>query len=225
MSVLTAARRRRPPQRRTYLAAAARRAQILDVAKSMFARRGYHDANVADICKAARIGRGTLYQYFENKRSVLLALMEDLAARLARLLEARPRVAAMPEVSRAPAELIAAFCERRLRELLDAVFVDEPTLRLLLREARGMDGAVDEVIATIDKLVLAAMEDDLRAAQRFGLLRAVDLRLTAQYLLGGVEKMVLTALTGDAPVDLDAIVHVAIQLELFGILNPPGGRR
>src|SRR6516165_8027205 len=135
------------PLKRSYLRADDRRAQILDVAKRVFAERGYHDANVADICKAARIGRGTLYQYFENKRSVLLALMEDLAARLARLLEARPRVAAMPEVSRAPAELIAAFCERRLRELLDAVFVDEPTLRLLLREARGMDGAVDEVIA------------------------------------------------------------------------------
>ena len=51
-----------------------RRAQILDVAKRDFVRRGYHVANVADICKEAQIGRGTLYQYFGNKRAVMLAL-------------------------------------------------------------------------------------------------------------------------------------------------------
>src|SRR5688572_13620189 len=88
MSVLTPSRRRR----RSYLPADARRAQILDVAKSVFARRGYHEANVADICEAARIGRGTLYQYFDNKRAVMLALMEEIEERIARVLDERPPV-------------------------------------------------------------------------------------------------------------------------------------
>ncbi len=210
----------KPARRRTYLKADDRRAQILDVAKGVFAQRGYRVANVADICAAARIGRGTLYQYFENKQAVLLAVMEELAARVKRVLENRPKVASISHARHAPVEMIVEFCQTRLRALLDAVFVDESALRLILREARGLDGTVDRVIATIDELLFAALETDLRAAQKAGVLRSGDARLMARYILGGVEKMVLTALAGDEKIDLDEIVQVAVQLELFGLLHP-----
>lgn len=206
-------------RRRTYLRADLRRAQILDVAKDVFARRGYRVANIADICEAARIGRGTLYQYFENKQAVLLALMEDLAVRVRGVLERRVKVAAIPAVGEVPPEVIIGFCKKRLRELLDAVFVDEPTLRLLLREARGLDGAVDRVIDLIDGLVLSAMVDDVRAGQEAGAVRPGDPLLFARFMLGGVEKLVLAALAADEPIDLDAIVDTAVPLELFGILK------
>ena len=39
--------------------------------------------------------------------------------------------------------LIVSFCRARLREMLAAVFADEETLRLLLRDARGLDGVVE----------------------------------------------------------------------------------
>jgi AcrR family transcriptional regulator len=214
MSVLRQGRRRR-----TYLRAEDRRAQILSVAKGVFAENGYHRANIADICKAARIGRGTLYQYFDNKREVMVALMEEIEERIARVLSTRPRVAMMDGVDRVPRSLIAAFCKKRLRELLDAVFVDENTLRLVLREARNLDGYVDRVIADIDERVLAALEDDLRAAQAAGVMRKVDLKLSARYIVGGVEKLVLSALAEDTPVDLEAIVDAAVELELFGLLK------
>jgi hypothetical protein len=67
--------------------------------------------------------------------------------------------------------------------------------------------------------VLAALQDDLAAAQRAGVMRKVDLTLTARYIVGGVEKLVLTALAGSGPVDLDAIVDAAVELELFGLLK------
>jgi TetR/AcrR family fatty acid metabolism transcriptional regulator len=219
MSVLTSSSAPRR-KRRTYLKADVRRAQILDVAKDVFATRGYRSANVADICAAARIGRGTLYQYFDNKQDVLLALMEDLAQRVKRVLDERPKLANLKLAKGAPVPLVRDFCQRRLRALLDAVFVDEPTLRLILRDARGLDGAVDRVIAMIDELVGAAAEDDLRAAQKAGMLRPGDTKLMARWLLGGVEKLVLYALQEDEPVDLDGIVTACVDMELFGLLAP-----
>src|SRR5205809_4576480 len=98
MSVSAGGRRKK----RTYLAGPRRRAQILDVAKDVFVRRGYRVANVGDICKAAQIGRGTLYQYFANKRAVLVAVMEDLAGRIGQVLANRPRVADIPDAGHAP---------------------------------------------------------------------------------------------------------------------------
>jgi hypothetical protein len=126
----------------------------------------------------------------------------------------------MKWATKVPAPMIRDFCKKRLRELLDAVFVDEQTLRLILREARGLDGAVDRVIAMIDELVFGALEVDLRAAQKAGVLRAGSIKLMARYLLGGVEKLVLLALAEESPVDLDAIVTVAVEMELFGLLSP-----
>lgn len=209
----------RARRKRTYLRADDRRAQILDVAKAVFAERGYHEANVADICAAARIGRGTLYQYFDNKRDVLLAVIEDIVARIRDVLARRPPIEPVPGMERTPAALVVAFCKKRVREMLDAIFQDEATLRLLLRDARGLDGAVDEMLARVDEALLGALERDLRAAASTGLMRAVDPRLAALYILGGVEKIVLAALASNDPVDLDRIVDVAVDLELFGLLN------
>src|SRR5260370_1358208 len=48
----------------------ARRAQVLRHAKRIFARKGYHRTNVADIIARARIARGTFYLYFQNKKDL-----------------------------------------------------------------------------------------------------------------------------------------------------------
>ena len=66
--------------RRTYLPAAERRDQILDCALEAFAEGGYHATSIADVCSRAGIGRGTLYQYFADKRALLQALAERITA-------------------------------------------------------------------------------------------------------------------------------------------------
>ncbi|MSP24672.1 MAG: TetR/AcrR family transcriptional regulator [Myxococcales bacterium] len=205
--------------KRTYLPANARRAQILSCARAVFATRGFHVASVADICSAAGIGRGTLYQYFSNKREVLEAVLEELFERVKGELATRPAVSQLDGVEVAPPALITAFCANRLRRMLDVVFVDEASLRLLLRWARGLDGGIDTILARIDDLVLGALVADLEAARRMGVIECPEPELAARFVLGGVEKLVLTALASDAPVDLGRIVSVATDIHLSGLLS------
>jgi AcrR family transcriptional regulator len=205
--------------KRTYLAAEARRAQILECARGVFARRGYHVASIADICEAAGIGRGTLYQYFANKHEVFSAVIAELAQGIRAVTEHRTPLDAVSGAEFAPPKLIEAFCSQRLRRLLEAVFVDEASLRLLLREARGLDGGIDAIIQSIDRVVLGALVDDLTSAHELGVIDCPDPALTAEFVLGGVEKMVLRALEHDEPVDLDAIVRVATHIQLNGLLS------
>jgi hypothetical protein len=115
--------------------------------------------------------------------------------------------------------MVATFTARRMREVLDAVFIDEATLRLVLRDARGLDGAVDKLIARIDAILLDAMTKDLAIAQKAGILRAGPSRHIARYLLGGMEKMILSALTDDEPLDVDELVKIAVEIELYGLLT------
>jgi AcrR family transcriptional regulator len=65
-----------------YLAGPERRRRILDCAKRVFARRGYHDTNISHICDDLRIARGTLYQYFTSKKDVFVAIIEETLERV-----------------------------------------------------------------------------------------------------------------------------------------------
>ena len=53
-------------------AKAERRNEILVAARDVFARKGYHQATIDDIVKAAGVARGTYYLYFEDKRAVFV---------------------------------------------------------------------------------------------------------------------------------------------------------
>jgi TetR/AcrR family fatty acid metabolism transcriptional regulator len=211
--------------KRSYMRASDRRAQILACARDVFARRGFHVTSIADICEAARIGRGTLYQYFGNKHDVFLAVVEELAARVGGVLAERPKIDDIQGAEQVPPALALAFCEKRLREMLQTVFADEATLRLLMREARVLDGGIDAVVRRVDEVVLGALEEDLAAAHRLGVIECADPRRTALFVLGGVEKMVVAALESDEPLDLEAIVKVATRIQLFGLLSERTLRR
>jgi len=55
-----------------------RKAQILEAATRVFAKKGYHRATTKDIARAAEIAEGTIYLYFKNKSELLIGLLEHL---------------------------------------------------------------------------------------------------------------------------------------------------
>ena len=65
----------------------ARRAQVLRHAKRIFARKGYHRTNVADIIARARIARGTFYLYFQNKKDLFEELLAQVLTELSRRIQ------------------------------------------------------------------------------------------------------------------------------------------
>jgi AcrR family transcriptional regulator len=64
------------------LSAPARREQLLDVSVRIFARQGYHNTSMNDVAEAAGVTKPVLYQHFESKRDLYLALLEEAGHRL-----------------------------------------------------------------------------------------------------------------------------------------------
>jgi AcrR family transcriptional regulator len=194
--------------------------QILGCAKRVFAQRGFHAANISHICEAAGIGRGTLYQYFANKRAVLTAILRETLERVRALMERQEAEV----TSYAPPEKVTRtaaieFSARQLRELLGVVFEDEHTLRILLREAVGLDASIEEILGEIDSTLIGIVERSLVASQRAGFVRELDARAVATMVVGGVEKLALAALRGETPVNLDELAREATRLHAIGTLS------
>ena len=61
----------------------ARRREILDAARSCFARHGYEGATVRRLEEATGLSRGAIFHHFRDKDSLFLAVAEDDAAAMA----------------------------------------------------------------------------------------------------------------------------------------------
>lgn len=65
------------------LPAGERREQIIDVAVQVFARHGYHGTSMNDVADAAGVTKPVLYQHFDSKQDLYLALLDDVGQRMA----------------------------------------------------------------------------------------------------------------------------------------------
>lgn len=63
---------------RRRLPRAERRAQLLDVATSCFGERGYHPTSMDDIAEAAGVTKPVLYQHFDSKEDLYIAVIEQI---------------------------------------------------------------------------------------------------------------------------------------------------
>jgi AcrR family transcriptional regulator len=66
----------------TRMPAAERRAQLLDIALSVFGDRGFHDTSMNDIADAAGVTKPVLYQHFGSKRDLFLEVLREVGGRL-----------------------------------------------------------------------------------------------------------------------------------------------
>ena len=54
----------------------ARRQQVLDAALECFARQGFHQTTIQDICREAELSPGAVYRYFASKEEIIEASCE-----------------------------------------------------------------------------------------------------------------------------------------------------
>ena len=52
-----------------------RRKQIMDAALAVFSKKGYGEATIPDIAREAGVAVGTIYNYYEGKRDLLVSLV------------------------------------------------------------------------------------------------------------------------------------------------------
>ncbi|NMI00289.1 TetR/AcrR family transcriptional regulator [Pseudonocardia acidicola] len=77
---------------------AARRQQILDGARTCFARYGYEGATVRRLEQTTGLSRGAIFHYFRDKEALFLALAEQDARRMADVVARQGLVQVMREL-------------------------------------------------------------------------------------------------------------------------------
>lgn len=166
-------RRRSPVQARSRETVAA----VLEAAAQVFERHGYAAGTTNRIASRAGVSIGSLYQYFPNKESILVALVErhieQGEERLAPL--ALAFVAEPPPLREGLERLVATMFE---------LHADSPRLHRVLFEECPRPPALQERIAAAQAQAVAAIEAWLRARPE---VRVADPGLAAAMIAQVVE--------------------------------------
>ena len=197
-------------RRRTRRPRAERQAEILASARQVFSDKGYGAAAVAEIAAGAGVVEGTVYSYFESKRSLLIAVMKGFFEELITDTESGLRAVRGTENQ-------LRFVIRRHIE----TFTSDPGLcRVIIREARPDVALYDEAILELNRrytgLALSVLEEGVEnGSLRKNLVPSVIRDL----IYGGIEHAVWRFIFTDGELEIGMLSDQLADVILDGILG------
>jgi AcrR family transcriptional regulator len=192
---------------------ARRRNEILRAAAQVFAQKGYAATTTREIAAAADIAEGTLYNYFEGKRDILISIIEKANAPLERALRQAEHLE--------DRETIVALFERALNVSEKQL----PFTRTLLSEAWMDDHIMKEFVQTrlhrVAQLLTTFIEEGIAS----GAIRAVDAETCTRLIMGMFAGLILPVMRGaeppPSPDERRQMAETAVDLILYGLRPVP----
>jgi AcrR family transcriptional regulator len=147
---------------------------LIEAATQEFAREGYAKANIDRISRTAGFGKGTIYNYFDSKRALMAAVIDELSqAHMGFLAEA---VRVEPD----PARRLECFFEAGFGFVRD----HHAKLQVMINTIYGPDAEFKEYLYTAYQPMFQLVEQDIVAAGiAQGIFRPVDPADTALLLM------------------------------------------
>ena len=183
-----------------------KREAILRAATDIFAERGFFNAQVADVARAAGVAAGTVYLYFKGKDDLLVSIFErTMRDGLARV---RTSVAETDD----PGERLRRFA----RLHLSGLGRDRNLAVVFQVELRQSTKFMERFSSTMLRDYLGLIRDAIADGQRTGLFRD-DLKPTvaAKMFFGALDEMatnwILSTRRYSLEADADAVVDLFVN--------------
>jgi AcrR family transcriptional regulator len=158
-----------------------RKKAILDCAKKLFSKQGYYETHISHIIQEAKIARGTVYQYFDNKDDIFITLVEDYYSKWRSMVS-------IEQANIDPNAISAkAYFQHRVRQTLFFLAEDSDLCNIALRVGLGLPEKVSILLDRFDKKITSLITEDLKMGQQFNKVRdTLNIEVTAVMLTGAL---------------------------------------
>lgn len=185
---------------------------IMSAARSVFREKGYEDAPLSEIAERANVVEGSIYRYFENKRDLLVKVIEDWYESM--LADYDQQLSGI----RGTRNRLRFMIWRHLKTIHE-----EPALcNLMFQFLRtGNDyshTAVYELNRQYTRRTLDIIKEGIEAGE---LRNDVSLRLVRDMIYGCTEHRTWAYLRGEGDFDPDATADSIADLVLSGLQKRP----
>lgn len=150
----------------------ARREHILDAAERCFARSGFHQCTMAEICAEAGISAGALYSHFPSKEALIAGSAERDRSNLTRQFAEVADTLDLPTA---------------LTKIAEYYTVDEPQYKRILTAEIGLEATrnngIREIFNSVDGFVVSCLREVIERSQQEGRIKPdLDARTLAELL-------------------------------------------
>jgi len=189
----------------------ARRTQILMGAAQVFAKKGFHKATTKEIAQAAGIAEGTIYNYFHNKRELLLAMVEMVATQsLKSLILDHP-----PDD---PREFLTMVIRDRLQLIQDYGHLMAPLAAEIFSDAKLREEVYSQILRPLTDLVEQHLQHQVDA----GKFRQVNPIIITRAFMGTLILNAIIKFSGVDPryeeISTETLIEEIVSLFLGGVL-------
>jgi AcrR family transcriptional regulator len=195
---------------------AQRRAELVEVATSLFLEHGYHKTSIRDIARACPFNLAALYNYVTSKEDILYLVAQHLVAEILKALQ--PAALSQLDPAAALRLAFATYCgvvQRFSRHI-----------RLLYREIESLPlHARDPILTSVQSLVdvfLGLVENAVEAGE---LRRDIDTRLVALDLMVAAHMWAIHGRFLRSRLDLKTFAAEQSRILFDGILAPARAAR
>jgi TetR/AcrR family fatty acid metabolism transcriptional regulator len=184
-----------------------KRDAILRAATDVFADRGYFNAQVADVARAAGVAAGTVYLYFRSKDDLLISIFER------GMKEALDEGRALAAAVRDPRERLRRFARLHLARL-----GRDRNLAIVFQvELRQSTKFMERFSSTLLRDYLGLIRDAIADGQREGTFRPdVKPTVAAKTLFGALDEMATNWILSRRKYSLEADADLVVDLFLNG---------
>jgi AcrR family transcriptional regulator len=159
------------------------RVELLRAARQVFAKRGYHDASIAEITELADVAVGTFYLHFRDKDEIFTTMLADGMRVL------RDQVIAEAEQV-APEHAFSTA----IRAIFRHAYAERDLFQIALSGERHMAATLKAQSSMIDGFTRA-----FERAQSMGLLQGFDVPLLARFITGILTQGIVWWFENDEP--------------------------
>lgn len=191
-----------------------RRGEILEAARRCFARSGFHQASMQEICAEARMSAGNLYRYFPSKEAIIAGLIEIDSAKAA---EDFAAVAEAPDFFTGFARLARQYLVERTQ--------DELAMCAEIRAESRRNPEIARMQQGIDREVQDGLVAVLRAAaDRNEISRDVNFEQAVTILLA-IGEGIEARRVSDPSFDVEAVMPSILDIVKHMLVSPVGAKR
>ncbi len=183
--------------------------EIITAATRVFAAKGFSAATTKDIANEADIGESTLYNYFDSKREIMLAIMDDYK----QLFDADFREATALPGREAFVELV----DKTIDVFTSRIFF----IRALIAEAWIDDDILENYVTNRLQQISGILRDFFSKGIEAGLFQSIDPQLVSRFAMGMFFSLVVPVARGveppPTPEDRHALAEALVSVLIDGI--------
>lgn len=153
---------------------AKRQAQILSAARTIFAKNGYRRTTIDQIAEYLKVGKGTIYRYFTDKKTLFLAVFEQGMAQLCKT------IAKNVEKTDSPTE--------KFKMAVTAYFgfydKNRDLIEIMMQVRSEFKPEYQQIHRDIYSNYIVRVQENLRNGMKIGVFRDMDVEHTAEVYSG-----------------------------------------